>query len=38
MGYYEDHVLPRLVHLSMRQDRFLAYRRRVVSVAKGLGA
>jgi len=35
MGYYEDHILPRLVHLSMRQDRFLAYRRRVVSAARG---
>ena len=35
MGCYENHVLPRLVHLSMRQDRFLAYRRRVISAARG---
>ena len=35
MGCYENHVLPRLLHLSMRQDRFLAYRRRVVSAARG---
>ena len=35
MGYYERQVLPRLVHLSMRQDRFLVYRHRVVSGAKG---
>jgi len=35
MGYYQRQVLPRLVHLSMRQDRFLAYRHRVVSGANG---
>ena len=35
MGYYERQVLPRLVHLSMRQDRFHVYRHRVVSGAKG---
>jgi ubiquinone/menaquinone biosynthesis C-methylase UbiE len=35
MGYYEHHVLPHLVHLSMRQDRLLVYRHRVVSGAQG---
>jgi len=35
MGGYANHILPRLVHLSMRQDRFLVYRRRVVSAARG---
>jgi ubiquinone/menaquinone biosynthesis C-methylase UbiE len=35
MGYYERQVLPRLVHLAMRQDRFLGYRHRVVSGATG---
>jgi ubiquinone/menaquinone biosynthesis C-methylase UbiE len=35
MGCYENHVLPHLVHLSMRQDRFLVYRRRAISAARG---
>ena len=35
MGFYEDRILPHLVHLSMRQDTFLAYRRRVVPAAQG---
>jgi ubiquinone/menaquinone biosynthesis C-methylase UbiE len=35
MGFYERRILPRLVHLSMRQDTFLAYRRRVVPAAQG---
>lgn len=35
MGFYEDRILPHLVHLSMRQDTFTAYRRRVVPAARG---
>lgn len=35
MGFYEDRILPHLVHLSMRQDTFMAYRRRLVSAAQG---
>ncbi|HLG56747.1 MAG TPA: class I SAM-dependent methyltransferase [Vicinamibacterales bacterium] len=35
MAFYEDRILPHLVHLSMRQDTFLAYRRRVVPAAQG---
>ena len=35
MGFYEDRILPHLVHLSMRQDTFLAYRRRLVPAAQG---
>ena len=34
MGFYEDRILPHLVHLSMRQDTFLAYRRRLVPAAQ----
>ena len=35
MGFYENRILPYLVHLSMRQDTFSAYRRRVVPAAHG---
>jgi ubiquinone/menaquinone biosynthesis C-methylase UbiE len=35
MGFYEDRILPHLVHLSMRQDTFSEYRRRVVPAAHG---
>jgi len=35
MGFYETHVLPRLLHLGMRQDRFLVYRRRALAAAQG---
>jgi ubiquinone/menaquinone biosynthesis C-methylase UbiE len=35
VGFYSDHVLPHLVHLSMRQDTFTAYRRRLVPAAQG---
>jgi ubiquinone/menaquinone biosynthesis C-methylase UbiE len=35
MGLYERAVLPRLIHAGMRQERFLPYRRRLVSHAKG---
>lgn len=35
MGFYEDRVLPHLIHLAMREEMFLAYRRRVVSRAQG---
>lgn len=35
MGFYEERILPHLVHLSMRQNTFTAYRRRVVATAQG---
>ena len=35
MSLYGEHVLPRLVHLSMRQETFEPYRRRVVTEASG---
>lgn len=35
MDFYEDRILPHLVHLSMRQGTFSAYRRRLVPVAQG---
>jgi len=35
MGFYERRILPYLVHLSMRQETFSAYRRRVVPAAQG---
>lgn len=35
MGFYENRILPHLVHLSMRQNTFLAYRRRLVPAAQG---
>ena len=35
MGLYESHVLPYLVHASMRQEAFADYRRRVVPAAEG---
>lgn len=36
MGFYEDRILPHLVHLAMRRDTFSAYRRRLVPSAQGL--
>jgi ubiquinone/menaquinone biosynthesis C-methylase UbiE len=35
MGFYQERVLPYLVHWSMRQDTFSAYRRRLVPAAQG---
>lgn len=35
MGFYQDHVVPLLIHLSMRQRRLTAYRGRVVPGAEG---
>ena len=35
MGFYDERVLPYLVHLTMRQETFLAYRQRVVQDAHG---
>jgi ubiquinone/menaquinone biosynthesis C-methylase UbiE len=35
MSFYDDHVLPYLVHISMRQATFAAYRTRVASAARG---
>ncbi len=35
MGFYEDRILPHLVHLAMRRDTFSAYRRRLVPSARG---
>jgi len=35
MGLYQDHVLPLLIHLSMRQRNLAAYRARVLPAAQG---
>ncbi len=35
MSFYQRHVVPRLVHLAMRQDALLPFRRRVVGAAEG---
>jgi hypothetical protein len=35
MGFYQEHVVPYLVHLSMRHARLTEYRRRVVPAAQG---
>lgn len=35
MTFYDDRVLPYLVHWSMRQPALVAYRRRVLSAARG---
>lgn len=35
MGFYENHILPRLINLAMRQRNLAAYRGRVVAAAEG---
>jgi hypothetical protein len=35
MGFYGNHIVPRLVHLAMRNDLLTPYRRRVLSAASG---
>jgi ubiquinone/menaquinone biosynthesis C-methylase UbiE len=35
MGLYRDHILPHLIHLSMRQRNLAAYRARVLPAAQG---
>jgi ubiquinone/menaquinone biosynthesis C-methylase UbiE len=35
MGFYDERVLPYLVHLAMRQEALLPYRQRVVQAAHG---
>jgi ubiquinone/menaquinone biosynthesis C-methylase UbiE len=35
MSFYRRHVLPRLVHLAMRQKQLLAFRRRVIGAVEG---
>ncbi len=35
MGFYQGHVLPLLIHLSMRQRNLAAYRARVIPAAQG---
>lgn len=35
MSFYQTHVLPRLLHLAMRQEALLPFRRRVISAAEG---
>ena len=35
MGFYGNHIVPRLTHLAMRNDLLTPYRRRVLSVASG---
>jgi ubiquinone/menaquinone biosynthesis C-methylase UbiE len=35
MSFYQRHLLPRLVHLAMRQKQLMPFRRRVVGAAEG---
>ena len=35
MGFYDDRILPHLIHVAMRQDSLSPYRRRVVAGAQG---
>ena len=35
MGFYQDRIVPYLVHMSMRQETLAAYRERVVIGASG---
>jgi ubiquinone/menaquinone biosynthesis C-methylase UbiE len=35
MGFYDDRILPTLIHVAMRQRNLAAYRRRVVPAAEG---
>lgn len=35
MSWYEDHILPHLINLAMRNRQLLPYRRRVLSSAQG---
>ena len=35
MSFYQDHILPRLIHLAMSQANLAAYRNRVVPAAEG---
>jgi ubiquinone/menaquinone biosynthesis C-methylase UbiE len=35
MGFYQDQILPLLIHASMRQERLTAYRSRVIPGAEG---
>lgn len=35
MSFYQHHVLPRLLHLAMRQEAMLPFRRRVIGAAEG---
>ncbi|MBW4025760.1 MAG: class I SAM-dependent methyltransferase [Proteobacteria bacterium] len=35
MSVYQRHVLPRLLHLAMRQEALLPFRRRVIGAAEG---
>ena len=35
MGFYQDRIVPYLIHMSMRQETLAVYRERVVSAAAG---
>jgi ubiquinone/menaquinone biosynthesis C-methylase UbiE len=35
MSFYQRHVLPRLVHLAMRQKQLMPFRRQVIDAAEG---
>jgi ubiquinone/menaquinone biosynthesis C-methylase UbiE len=35
MGFYADHILPRLINLAMRNGQLVPYRRRVLALAEG---
>lgn len=35
MSFYEDHILPHLIHLAMRNPELVPYRERTISAAEG---
>jgi ubiquinone/menaquinone biosynthesis C-methylase UbiE len=35
MGFYADHILPRLINLAMRNEQLAPYRKRVLALAQG---
>jgi hypothetical protein len=35
MGFYQDHVVPVLIDLAMRQRRLFSYRARIADAAEG---
>lgn len=35
MRFYQDRILPRLIHFSMRQRNLIPYRQRVIAAAAG---
>ena len=35
MGFYQDHILPHLINLAMRNRHLVPYRQRVIGAAEG---